>query len=170
MILASAELLVLADGANSDRCSTWGTTWPTCGLPMARHRRRSDRAFDYDNRALGDTVQPWLKRVRATLGLGLLWAAGGVGGGGVIFAVVLMIAARRQRFDELSMARFAGWGAFTGLTLGALAMSIGAPAVFLAIMTGAGTVAAAGSLLLARRATQHASPDSIAPSRPARIP
>ena len=25
MILASAELLVLADGANSDRCSTWGT-------------------------------------------------------------------------------------------------------------------------------------------------
>jgi len=149
-------------------------------------------------------VQPWLKRVRATLGLGLLWAAGGVGVGGVIelldnilpgglpmasavdmwpqtlaipgflggviFAVVLMIAARRHRFDELSMPRFAGWGAFTGLTLGALAMSIGAPAVFLAIMTGAGTVAAAGSLLLARRATQHASPDSIAPSRSARVP
>jgi len=90
--------------------------------------------------------------------------------GGVIFVVVLMIVARRQRFDELSMPRFAGWGAFTGLTLGALAMSIGAPAVFLAIMTGAGTVAAAGSLLLARRATQHASPDSIAPSRSARIP
>lgn len=125
-----------------------------------------------------------LRRVRATLGMGLLWAVGGfgVGGvielldnvlpgglamasrvdmwpqtlaipgfiGGVIFAVVLMVAARRQRFDQLSMPRFSALGAVAGLALGALAMSIGAPVMFLGIMAFAGTVAAAGSLLLAR--------------------
>ena len=134
-------------------------------------------------------MKPWVRRVRGTIGLGLLWAAGGfcVGGmielldnilpgglamasavdmwpqtlaipgflGGVIFAVVLMVAARHQQFDELSMPRFAGWGAITGLTLGGLAMSIGAPVIFLAIMAGAATVAAATSLWLARRATQR---------------
>ena len=125
-----------------------------------------------------------LRRVRATLGMGLLWAVGGfgVGGvielldnvlpgglamasrvdmwpqtlaipgfiGGVLFAVVLMVAARRQRFDQLSMPRFSALGAVAGLALGALAMSIGAPVIFLGIMAFAGTVAAAGSLLLAR--------------------
>ncbi len=132
----------------------------------------------------------WLKRVRATLGMGVLWAVGGmgVGGvielldnvlpgglamaskvdmwpqtlaipgfiGGVIFAIVLMVAARRQRFDELSMPRFAAWGALAGLALGALAMAIGAPVMFLGIMSLAGTVAAASSLLLARRAAPPA--------------
>ena len=129
----------------------------------------------------------WLKRVRATLGMGLLWAAGGMGVGGVIelldnvlpgglamasrvdmwpqtlaipgfiggvlFAVVLMIAARVQRFDELSMPRFAAWGAVAGLALGVIAMAIGAPIMFLGIMSLAGTVAGAGSLLIARRAS-----------------
>ena len=126
----------------------------------------------------------WFKRVRATLGMGLLWAAGGMGVGGVIelldnvlpgglamasrvdmwpqtlaipgfiggvlFAVVLMIAARVQRFDELSMPRFAAWGAVAGLALGVIAMAIGAPVMFLGIMSLAGMVAGAGSLLLAR--------------------
>ena len=132
----------------------------------------------------------WFKRVRATLGMGLLWAAGGmgVGGvielldnvlpgglamasrvdmwpqtlaipgfiGGVIFAVLLMIAARVQRFDELSMPRFAAWGAVAGLALGVIAMAIGAPVMFLGIMSMAGTVAGAGSLLIARRASSPA--------------
>lgn len=126
----------------------------------------------------------WAKRVRATLGMGVLWAAGGfgVGGvielldnvlpgglamasrvdmwpqtlmipgfiGGVIFALVLMVAARRQRVDELSMPTFAAMGAVSGLALGVIAMTIGAPVMFLAIMTLAGTAAATGSLLLAR--------------------
>ena len=132
----------------------------------------------------------WFKRVRATLGMGLLWAAGGMGVGGVIelldnvlpgglamasrvdmwpqtlaipgfiggvlFAVVLMIAARVQRFDELSMPRFAAWGAVAGLALGVIAMAIGAPVMFLGIMSLAGTVAGAGSLLIARRASSPA--------------
>jgi hypothetical protein len=132
----------------------------------------------------------WMKRVRATLGMGLLWAAGGMGVGGVIelldnvlpgglamasrvdmwpqtlaipgfiggvlFAVVLMIAARVQRFDELSMPRFAAWGAVAGLALGVIAMAIGAPVMFLGIMSLAGTVAGAGSLLIARRASSPA--------------
>ena len=67
-----------------------------------------------------------------------------------------MVAARRQRFDELSMPRFAAWGALAGLALGALAMAIGAPVMFLGIMSLAGTVAAASSLLLARRAAPPA--------------
>jgi hypothetical protein len=70
--------------------------------------------------------------------------------GGVLFAVVLMIAARRQRSDQLSMPRFSALGAVAGLALGALAMAIGAPVMFLGIMTFAGTIAAAGSLLRAR--------------------
>lgn len=126
----------------------------------------------------------WMKRVRATLDMGVLWAAigFGVGGvielldnllpgglamasrvdmwpqtlaipgfiGGVLFAIVLMIAARRQRLDELSMPTFAGMGAVAGLALGGIAMAIGAPVMFLGIMTLAGTAAATGLLLLAR--------------------
>lgn len=125
-----------------------------------------------------------MKRVRATLGMGMLWAAGGfgVGGvielldnvlpgglamasrvdmwpqtlmipgfiGGVLFAIVLMIAARRQHVDQLSMPTFAAMGAVAGLALGAIAMAIGAPVMFLGIMTVAGTAAATGSLILAR--------------------
>lgn len=35
--------------------------------------------------------------------------------GGVVFSTVLAIAGRRHRFDELSLARFAAWGALGGL-------------------------------------------------------
>jgi hypothetical protein len=37
--------------------------------------------------------------------------------GGVLFSIVLGIAGRRHRFDELSLPRFAGWGAIGGLAL-----------------------------------------------------
>jgi hypothetical protein len=37
--------------------------------------------------------------------------------GGVIFSIVLGIAARRKKFDELSIPRFAAWGAIGGLLL-----------------------------------------------------
>lgn len=38
--------------------------------------------------------------------------------GGALFSVVLGIAGRRRRFDQLSMPRFAAWGAAGGLLLG----------------------------------------------------
>lgn len=71
--------------------------------------------------------------------------------GGVVFAVVLGIAGRRRRFDELSLPRFAAWGAVAGLLLGALAVTNGAPAVLLVVAALWSAAAAAGSLALARR-------------------
>ena len=134
-------------------------------------------------------MQTWLRRVRGALGMGLLWAAGGIGVGGtielldnvlpgglamasavdmwpqtlaipgflggVVFAVVLGVAAGRRRFDELSLPRFAAWGAVAGLLLGGLGMALGAPVVFAAITTLASAVAAAGSLTLARMAERR---------------
>lgn len=88
--------------------------------------------------------------------------------GGVLFSLVLGVAARRRKFSELSMRRFALWGAFGGLllslvpaamvTLGlasaeggrlgiwALTAIIAGPLVFLS------TASASGSLLLAKMA------------------
>lgn len=40
--------------------------------------------------------------------------------GGALFSVVLGIAGRRRRFDELSLPRFAAWGAVGGLLLSVL--------------------------------------------------
>lgn len=93
--------------------------------------------------------------------------------GGALFSVVLGIAGRRRRFDELSLPRFAAWGAVGGLlvslvpaamvavglaTLGRpeaglwrLTATIAVPLVLLS----AGS--AAGSLMLARRAEARAS-------------
>jgi hypothetical protein len=70
--------------------------------------------------------------------------------GGVVFAVVLGVAGARRRFDELSLPRFTAWGAVAGLLLGCLAVSRGAPAVFMGITTLWSAAAAAGSLALAR--------------------
>ena len=78
--------------------------------------------------------------------------------GGAIFSVVLGIAEGRRRFDEMSLPRFAAWGALGGLLLSGL-MTIDAGTFTLAqllemgvtgILMGAGS--AAGSLALARRA------------------
>jgi hypothetical protein len=133
-----------------------------------------------------------LRRARAVLGMGLVWAAGGfgVGGmielldnvlpggldmasavdmwpqtlaipgflGGVVFGVVLGIAGARHRFDELSLPRFAAWGAVAGLLLGGLAIMLGAPLGVIAITALASTIAASGSLVLARFAER---PDRI---------
>jgi hypothetical protein len=74
--------------------------------------------------------------------------------GGVVFSVVLGIAARRRRFDELSIPRFAAWGAVAGLVLGGVAAVIWAPLAFVAITTVASAGAASGSLALARAAAQ----------------
>jgi hypothetical protein len=79
--------------------------------------------------------------------------------GGVLFAVVLLVAARRTRFDELSLPRFAAWGATAGVVLGGIAVSIGAPVAFVALTAAFGALASGGLLLVARRG---ASPTAIA--------
>ena len=73
---------------------------------------------------------------------------------GAIFSTVLGIAEGRRRFDEMSLARFAGWGALGGLIMSMpyiiiAGASIPITAAFYAVMCGG---SAAGSLALARRA------------------
>lgn len=80
--------------------------------------------------------------------------------GGAIFSTVLRITEGRRRFDELSVPRFAAWGALGGLVLGMLAITGGLLGTGLtpvdAIIAGASTLlgagSAVGSLALARRA------------------
>ncbi len=90
----------------------------------------------------------------AFLGDAIFYAAIGFIGG-AIFSTVLGIAERRRRFDELSVWRFAGWGALGGLLvpmllLGGLAGGPGS--LFIGVFTLLGAGSAAGSLALARRA------------------
>ncbi len=91
-----------------------------------------------------------------------MWVAVGAYPGflcGAVFSAVLGIAEGRRRFDELSLPRFAAWGALGGLLLGVLAVTAGmlGPGLTLldAIIAGVATLlgagSAAGSLLMARR-------------------
>ncbi|HEY9516675.1 MAG TPA: hypothetical protein VIQ74_13445 [Gemmatimonadaceae bacterium] len=88
--------------------------------------------------------------------------------GGVLFSAVLGIAGRRRRFDELSLPRFAAWGAVGGLLLSLVPATMvavglatprsseGALWQITAMISGPlillSTVSASGSLMLARRA------------------
>ena len=96
----------------------------------------------------------WLRRIRAAVGMGLIWGVGWaiVGGAimegivdphgkildmwpqtlaipgflcGAVFSVILGIAASGRRFDELSLPRFGALGAGTGLLLGVFAAITG---------------------------------------------
>ena len=85
--------------------------------------------------------------------------------GGAIFSTVLGIAGRRRRFDELSLPRFAAWGAVGGVLLGlfpAAMVAVGLASasvdllLFTAVIIGPlallSAVSASGSLMLARMA------------------
>jgi len=80
--------------------------------------------------------------------------------GGLAFSAVLGIAGRRRRFDELSLPRFATWGALGGVLLGLIPgvlvaagpASVAEAAVVVGAVTLLTTVSASGSLLLARTA------------------
>jgi hypothetical protein len=97
--------------------------------------------------------------------------------GGALFSIVLGIAARRRRFDELSVPRFALWGAIGGVLLSLLpnAMVAAGLATFdkegvdlwktTAVIAGPfivlSSVSASVSLLLARRAKNRVLLDAI---------
>ena len=77
---------------------------------------------------------------------------------GVGFSVVLRVAEGRRRFDELSLPRFAAWGAVGGLLVGAFVAALlfgkapnAALAAFLGTSTLLGAVSASASLALARK-------------------
>jgi H+/Cl- antiporter ClcA len=85
--------------------------------------------------------------------------------GGLVFAVVLWMAARHRRFEELSVPRFAAWGAAAGFVVGALPFFLGTPNAAVPLWQLAGPVvgaltilsagSAAASLTLARSREQR---------------
>ncbi len=89
--------------------------------------------------------------------------------GGLVFSTVLGIAGRRRRFDELSLPRFAAWGAVSGLLVSLVpaamvTMGLASANVDLWLFTAAisglvaplTAVSATGSLALARMAEDRA--------------
>jgi hypothetical protein len=109
-------------------------------------------------------VPRWVFGINSDLPFPLLF--GGLGFiAGVTFSGLLVLTEGRRRFDQMSLPRFAGWGAMGGLLLSALFVrgaSLGAGQV-LAISTTFGlacAVCASGSLAVARRAVRRGLPDS----------
>jgi hypothetical protein len=137
-------------------------------------------------------MKKWVRRTRGAVGMGLAWAAawGAVGTlvvlgfvletgsrpdapfpfmfaaaglvAGAVFSGVLGLVEGRRRFDQMSLRRFAAWGAAVGFVLAAtfvLAVSLSGDTAFLWNLLVVGPVvaagaagSAAGSLALARRA------------------
>jgi hypothetical protein len=132
-------------------------------------------------------MKKWGRRIRAAVGVGLTWGAAWFSAGillllvpgfeadvpfpllfallgfgaGVTFSAVLGVAERRRRLDQMSLRRFAGWGAVGGLLLSGIFLSLvalggeslwGEALMLGPVFAAAGAVCAAGSLALARRA------------------
>jgi hypothetical protein len=132
-------------------------------------------------------MKKWGRRIRGAIGMGLAWGAAGAGAGallarvssfdvdlpfpilfaplgflaGVIFSAILVVIEGRRGFDRLSLSRFAGWGAVSGLLLSgifAVAAAVRGEAfgrellVFGPALALASAACAAGSLAIARRA------------------
>lgn len=144
-------------------------------------------------------MQNWKRRVRGAIGMGLTWGLAWFGAGmilllivgldaadvpfplffgllgflaGVTFSGILGIAERRRRFDQMSIPRFAGWGAAGGVLLSllmTLALGPGAFPVLAPIFALSGAACAAGSLALARMAEDGELLDSGPDVTPRRI-
>lgn len=135
----------------------------------------------------------WGRRIRAAIGMGLTWGAAWFAAGillarvpgfysdvpfailfaplgfvtGIIFSGILVAIEGRRKFDRMSLSRFAGWGAASGLLLSGT-FGIGAALrgetlggevlVFALVLATASAGAAAGSLALARRAERSELP------------
>lgn len=130
-------------------------------------------------------MRQWLRRLRGAIGMGFTWAVAWSAAGlaprwvlgykpdapfpiifgvlgfiaGVTFSALLVLTERRRRFDQMSLARFAGWGALGGVLLSAL-FAKGASLSWEELLMVAPTfalasaVCASGSLVLARRAAR----------------
>ena len=135
-------------------------------------------------------MRKWLRRIRGAIGMGFTWAAAWGAAGmvprwvlgintdaplplvfgvlgfiaGVAFSGVLVLTEGRRRFDQMSLPRFAGWGAVGGLLLAAFfakAASLGWGDVLAIAPTFAlaSAICASGSLAVARRTGQPELPD-----------
>jgi len=142
----------------------------------------------------------WMRRTRGAIGMGFTWGAAwsvagmvprwlfgfntdvpfplvfGVLGfmAGVIFSALLMLTEGRRGFDQLTLPRFAAWGAVGGLLLSAIftrAASLGAGDVLVIAPTFAVAcaISASGSLALARRAGMRELPDKRGDTAAARL-
>jgi hypothetical protein len=132
-------------------------------------------------------METWLRRIRGAIGMGLTWAVTWLVAGlvlllvvgfgaadvpfplffallgflaGVTFSGILGLVEGRRRFDQMSLPRFARWGALGGLVLSVGMSAVAGWSAFLVVapvfaLSGAGC--AAGSLALARRAGGGAS-------------
>ena len=143
----------------------------------------------------------WLRRVRGAIGMGVTWAVVwsavgmvprwlfgfntdapfplifGVLGfiAGVIFSGLLMLTEGRRGFEELTLPRFAAWGAVGGFLLSGIftrAASLGwADALAIApTFAVASAICASGSLALARRAKMQELPDTRGDSASGKLP
>jgi hypothetical protein len=144
-------------------------------------------------------MKKWGRRIRGAVGMALAWGAAGFGAGillarvpgfdsdlpfallfaplgffaGIIFSGILVAIGGRRRFDRMSLSRFAGWGAVSGLLLSGV-FAVGAALrgeslwgeflVFGPALAMASAVSAAGSIALARRAERRELPG------PSRVP
>jgi hypothetical protein len=135
-------------------------------------------------------MKRWGRRIRAALGMGLTWGAAWFGAGvllarvpgfysdlpfallfaplgfvsGIIFSGLLVAIEGRRRCDRMSLPRFAGWGAVSGILLSGI--FVGGAAlrggslwgeflVFGPALAASSAACAAGSLALARRAERR---------------
>ena len=145
-------------------------------------------------------MQKWLRRIRGAIGIGFIWGAAwsAVGGvprwvfgintdaplplifgvlgfiAGVTFSGLLVLTEGRRRFDQMSLPRFAGWGAMGGLLLSALfakaaSLDWGDVLAIAPTFAVACAVCASGSLALARRTVRRELPDSHADTAEAEL-
>lgn len=122
---------------------TWGFTWFGAGMVMMLGLLLTTGSTGAD--------------VPYPIGFGVLGFIAGV-----TFSGVLGLAEGRRRFDQMSLPRFAGWGAIGGFLFSVafvLAVSLSEGATFLSnlvvlgpVLAGAGAACASGALALARRA------------------
>lgn len=138
-------------------------------------------------------MKEWGRRIRAAIGMGLTWGAAWFGAGillarvpgfysdlpfalrfaplgfvtGIVFSGILVVIEARRDFDRMTLSRFAGWGAISGLLLSGIFVAgvtlggetLGREVLGLGlVLTTASAVCAAGSLAIARRAERRALP------------
>ena len=139
----------------------------------------------------GEVMKNWWRRIRGAIGMGLTWATAWFGAGlllarvpgfysdlpfallfaplgfvtGVIFSGILVAIEGRRSFDRMSLWRFAGWGAASGLLLswifvvgtafGGGEILGGGLLVLGPVLAAASAACAAGSLAVARRARRR---------------
>jgi hypothetical protein len=134
-------------------------------------------------------MQQWMRRIRGAIGMGFTWGAAWSGVGlllavatgfkadapfplifgvlgfvaGVIFSAFLALTEGRRSFDQMSLPRFAGWGAAGGLLLSALfaraaSLDLGDVLAIAPTFALASAACASGSLAVARRAMRRELP------------